>query len=958
MIRPALLALSIITLAYACARATVVAPPPVVAVAPAVPVARFAHQTADLGVDPAVTWGVLPNGLRWCVLPNQQPRDKVSLRLQVQSGSLLERDEQRGLAHYLEHMAFNGTTNYPPGELNKRLQPLGLAFGAHTNAHTSYDETVYKLDLPDAKPETLAIGLQVMADFAGGMLIQDGEVTSEKGVILAEMRDRAGPDYRQQIAMLKSLFPGLIVSQRMPIGEKETVTGATPALLKDYYNAWYRPSRMVLTVVGAIEPKATEVAVTQHFSALNDRLPVREEPSRGHFAPEKLLVTINAEAEATGTTVSLSAVRPDPDVPDSRDQRRIDLVESIANRVLDRRLGEWVEKHPDGPIISASGGVGRWLKHKIAQVEAEVRDGRIAEALAVIERERRSVIAFGPTAAEMQVVRADLLAALDASVATKDNRTNTQLASALYRSVFEGDVFLSPEQNRDLQKPWVAEITIAEVAAAMAAAWDSPHRAIIVSGRDAAKAGDATALSQAWTAANAEAPVAPAVVAAATWAYGQRPAAVKPIVSNSAMLGAVQSIYDNGVRANLLHTAYKPGEVLVQIRIDVPPATRAAGLSELTSMAFLSAALGQHDQRQMREALAGTTASIRGVGFGEDGLMMSAGCLPKDLETCLQLIRAYITDPGWRPEAEIQAKGAWHEALAALPTDLGEQVGRRFTGLLVSDAPERRAATPEEAEAATFAVLKPWLMPILSTSPLTITIVGDIDVPVAQELVSSYLGTLPKRNPVVVTPDMQAKGVLASTPPFPSGEYRVTVPGKVAKAEILVAWQTSDTYDIARTRRIGLLAQAMGERLRDKLREELGQAYSPHVSRSASEAYAGFGYLLAEAGVAPENADSARDAIRAVAKRLVEEGIDDALLQQIKPPLIKNLAAQRQQNGYWLNQVLSRSQAQPFRFAWAEVMESDYQAVTAAELSALAKQFLVSEPLIVIGVCPGEIAAP
>ena len=636
-----------------------------------------------------------------------------------------------------------------------------------------------------------------------------------------------------------------------------------------------------------------------------------------------------------------------------------DVFMALPSRWERRRLSDqaWAEQHPDGPIIGASAGVGRWLDHKLAQVEAEVRDGRILEALAVIEGERRSVVTFGPTPAELQVVRTELLSVLDTAVATQGNRSNAQLAAALYRSVFEGEAFLSPEQARDLQKPWVEQITAGEVAAALAAAWDAPHRALIVSGREAAKAGDATAVRAAWRAANTAALVAPVALAAATWAYGTRPAEpVEPGQCCEAPFGAQQVIYANAVRANLLHTDYKPGEVLMQVRLDVPTDPRPAGLTELTSMAFLSAALGKHDAKAIREALAGTTAAIRGIGFSEDALLINAGCLPKDIETCLQLIRAYLSDPGWRPEAEIQAKAAWSEALAALPTDLDAQVERCFSSALVADAPWRRAATAEEAERATFAVLKPWLMPILSEAPLTLTVVGDCDVKAVQQLAAAYLGTLPPRRPIRVTPDMRLPGVLSTSPPFPRGEQRLTVPGKVAKAVIMVAWETADFYDIARTRRLGLLAQAMGERLRDRLREELGQAYSPHVSRFASEAYAGFGYLFAQAGVAPENVDAARDAVCAVAKRLAEEGVDQALLEQIKPPLIKNLAAQRQQNGYWLNQVLSRSQAQPFRFTWAENMEADFQAVTAAELSALAKQFLTAEPLIVIGVSPGEAA--
>jgi zinc protease len=251
----------------------------------AVESAPFPHETSDLAPDPAVRWGRLANGLRWCAMPNQQPRGKISLRLQVASGSLLETEAQRGLAHYLEHLAFNGTTSYPPGELNKRLQPLGIAFGTHSNAHTSFDETVYKIDLPDAGPATLALGLGVLADFAGGMLLLPAEIERERGIIQAEMRDRDSPGFRQRKAVFAAIFPGLAIPRRFPIGEPETIAAATPELIRDYYEAWYRPERMTLAVVGAIDPGTVGDAIEAALGGIAAKAPARPEPAVGILDP-------------------------------------------------------------------------------------------------------------------------------------------------------------------------------------------------------------------------------------------------------------------------------------------------------------------------------------------------------------------------------------------------------------------------------------------------------------------------------------------------------------------------------------------------------------------------------------------------------------------------------------------------------------------------------------------------
>ena len=914
----------------------------------------FPHENSDLAPDPAVTWGRLANGLRWCAMTNQQPREKISIRLQVQSGSLLETEAQRGLAHYLEHLAFNGTTHYPPGELNKRLQPLGIAFGTHSNAHTSFDETVYKLDLPDAKPETLALGLEVVADFAGGMLLLPAEIEHERGVIQAEMRDRDSPGFRQRKATFATIFPGLSIAQRFPIGEPETVQAATPALIRDYYETWYRPERMVLAVVGAVDAAAARAAIETAFAGLAARAPVRPETSRGDFVPAELAVLHHHEAEAKGTELALVRVQPETKSADTRARRRSRLLEDVGERILDRRLTEYAERHPDGPLISGDASVSRWLDLRIAEVSADVRPGSLDAAVGTIEQELRRFLRFGPTAAELAVVRADVRTALDAAVAQRANRPNSALASYLYDAVFEGDVVLSPEQGRDLLAPWLDGIGADEVRLALVTVFGEGHRALTVSGREPRPADADQRLRAAWTRSSAVEVSAPAEEAAATWAYATRPPARAVAAETTTPGGIVQVRYANHARANLLRTEFKPGEVLIALRLEIEPARHQAGLRELASAAFLSAGLGKHSQQELRTVLAGTSARLTGLQFSDDAALLTATCLPKDLESALQQLLAYLTDPGWRPEAEAQAKAQWLQALAGLDTDLDAQTSRRFTSLLVADAPQRRQATPGEAAATSFTALKAWFGPILTQAPLSLSIVGDLDVAAARSLVAAYVGSLPERRALAVWtgPDQP----LTPAPAIPSGDHRVDVPGKVARALVLMAWPTDDFYDIGRNRRLGVLAQAMGERLRDELREKLGQAYSPSVGRQASEAYEGFGYLVAQAGVAPEHIDAARAAMLAVAEDLARKGVDQALLDQVKPPLVKNLGAQRQQNSYWLGQVLMRSQQQPFRIAWAQSMEADFAAVTPAELSALAARYLVGKPLVVVGACAGDAA--
>ncbi|MBA3845970.1 MAG: insulinase family protein, partial [Planctomycetes bacterium] len=461
----------------------------------------FPHQQSELKPDPSVVWGALDNGLRFALMHNEQPRDKVSIRLQVQSGSLQETSPQRGLAHYLEHLAFNGTDNYKPGEVVTMLQAMGIAFGQHSNAHTSFDETVYKLDLPDAQPATIATGLAVMADWAGGMLLLPAEVEKERGIIHAEMRDRNTPDFRQRLALYAAMYPGLVLPDRFPIGTQETVGAATVELIRDFYEAWYRPERMVLAVVGAFDPAAVEAQVRAQFAPLAAKRPAAGEPPFGTLAsdsPDGMRVLVHREAEAEGTELMLARVRAMPRPHDNVDYRRARLHATMAEQVLSRRLSEIAEKDPQGPLLSSSAYSYHWLDLLHAGLHAQVRPGKALAGVPVVENELRRMIEHGPTASELTVVKSNLRSALEQGVATAQNRPNNALAGALYSSVDDDEVFMSPAQARDLHLPWIEAATADDLRQAMASTWASGHRLLAITGQDDLGADGEQALRQAW----------------------------------------------------------------------------------------------------------------------------------------------------------------------------------------------------------------------------------------------------------------------------------------------------------------------------------------------------------------------------------------------------------------------------------------------------------------------------
>lgn len=954
--RTAAIALGLVLAAGAAAEDAAIAPAEAAASATAAPAAGhpFPHEGSALPVDPAVTWGRLANGLRYAVMRNQQPRGKISLRLQVQNGSLQESDAQRGLAHFLEHMAFNGTTRYPAGKLIEVLQAMGIAFGAHSNAHTSFDETVYKLDLPDTKPETLATGLEVLADWGGGMLLEPEQVEKERGIILAEMRDRNTPGFREFLALARTRYPGLLIGVRAPIGIADTVAAASPELLRAYYDDWYRPDMMVLTVVGDVEPQAAEQALRAAFAPMVSRSQ-RKRPAIGSLTPG-FDILCHHESEDDGTRASVELARPRPLPRDTPDERRWRLQVELAVAVFNRRISDLVEREPQGPVLGGGMGTGQWLDLWIAQAQAQARPGQALAALERIEIERRRLLEHGVTAAELAVAIKAMRSGLEQAVAQQGTRTNPSLANALYASVWDEEVFLSPEQTLALYAPMLDAATPATTLAAVRTAWEgaASHTMAAIVGREDLGPGGLDQTRAAWERARAAKVDPPAVTAAAAWAYGAVADGGTVTRTVEAAHGIRQLRLANRVAVNLKRTDFQPGQVLIALRLAVPPVERQPGLSELLSMAFMGGGLGKHPASELRELLAGTTARVDGPRFDDDGALFSGTCVPKDLESCLQQLRAWLVDPGWRSEGEARAKPAWIEALAAVETDLDESVTRAFRFAVTGNAPQRRPVAIDEARAATLADARRWFEPILQHAAIEASIVGDIDIDAAAALAKRYLGTLGERRELRVVDEPHAPNVLAAAAPIAAGEKRLTVKGANPRAVVLVAWPTDDFYDVRRTRRLGLLAEALNERLRIKVREELGQAYSPQAWREASEAYRGWGLIGALVGVAPERVADAHAAVLAIAAELAATGVDDALLAQVKEPMVRNLVALRQRNQYWLNSVMQRCQEQPFRLQWSSEMEADYAAITPAEISALAKQYLLNAKAFqVIGVCPG-----
>src|SRR4051812_20409345 len=338
---------------------------------------------ARIPLDPAVRTGTLPNGLTYFVRQNGRPANRLSLRLAVKAGSLYEADDQLGLAHLIEHMAFNGSAHFKPGELVSYFESVGARLGPHVNAYTSFDETVYMLDLPSEKADVVEKGLTALADFAGGLTISPEEVDKERGVVVEEWRGGLGAGSRIRDKQFPILFHDSRYAERLPIGKPEIIRNAPVARLRAFYDTWYRPERIAVIVVGDVDQGKIEQSIKDLFTPLKDRAPAASVPDRKVPLHQQPLVSVVADPEVTQSNVQIVRKRAREGDQKIADYRR-DLVARTIDHMMDERFGE-LERKPDAKFLDAGVGNGSLSKDvSTFTMAARVEDGKLEDGLGVL----------------------------------------------------------------------------------------------------------------------------------------------------------------------------------------------------------------------------------------------------------------------------------------------------------------------------------------------------------------------------------------------------------------------------------------------------------------------------------------------------------------------------------------------------------------------------------------------
>ena len=890
---------------------------------------------ALLPVDRDVRVGTLRNGLTYYIRVRHVPEHTAELRLVVNAGSVLESDDQRGLAHAVEHMAFRGTTNFPGRGIVDYFESIGMRSGQDLNAYTGFDETVYRLSLPTQKPKALEQGIRVLADWAQATTFDTLAARQESGVVMSEWRSGRDAGRRLTEARDAALLGGSRYAVRLPIGDTGVLRRFDVVAMRRFYHDWYRPNLMAVVVVGDIEPSDALVLLRKHFGGF--RSP-REAPVRPTFAleqRERARVVRLSDPEATDIRVALWRMRPHRS-PRTVGDYRAGLIEALLVAMLDARLGE-LAGQPSAPVLSATAERRSLTRTVDADVlRARVPDGGAVGGVEALVLEGVRAARHGFTATELDRQKAVLLHAAEDEYEGA-GRSASDLASAYVEHFLGASPMLPRDEGFELRQRLLPSITLEDVAQ-LARAWASDSdRVIVVSAPERLATtlpSDTALLAAVATAARRQ--VTPYVDVAATTPLLERQPDPGRIISEKTYrdLGTIEWVLGNGMRVLVKPTRFVTDEVLVDAwgpgGASLAP-TESFVSSWLSDRIVQATGVGPLDGSQLAKRLVPSSASIAPrVETIEVGVGGSAA--PRDLEQLFQLMYLYFTAPredstafrAYVAHARELARGRVANPDAAFDDTIAVT--------LTSHDPRARPISPALYGATDLrTAISFYRARFANAGNFTAAIIGDFSLERVRPLVERYLASLPAGH------RESARDVDAH---YPNGVVeRVFRAGVGPKSQTRLVLTGPVTLDQPTSQALRSVRDLLQLRLEARLRETLGGTYDLSTDLDLREGPRPEYALSVDFTAAPDRVDTLARETLAEILRLREQGPSPAELEKLTAAQHRDLEGALEDNGYWLSELRSHS-----RLGWPleDILQHDslVSRQTTATVQEAARKYL------------------
>ncbi len=891
----------------------------------------------DIPVDDTIRFGILDNGMKFAILKNQTPAQTASVRMGFDVGWIDERDSELGLAHFIEHMAFNGTTNVPEGEMIKILEREGLAFGADTNASTNFEETQYKLDLPRADPALLGTALMLMRETASEIVFDPAAIDRERGVLQSETRTRNTFQIRQYRDYFNFVSPDTAFAKRFRApGTSESVTSSNAETLRGLYERYYRPDNATLVVVGDFDADLVEQAIRERFADWERPSAPIQNVDKGAIAmdrPAAARIFVDPDVNY-GVTIDRFAPykKERATVSDSREALKV----ALGGAILDRRFARIVNA-PDAPILGAGAGVTDYFDvADQASVRVIAKEGEWESALGVAEQEVRRALQFGFTDAEVTEQLANFALSFRSGAEQAGTRRNAALAEAILATAADESVIITPQTRLEVFEQIKPDLTAESVSAAFAAAFAGSQPLIHVTSKEPITGGPDTILA-AYSASQNTVVEPLAASAGKPFAYtefGTPGTAASDTMIDDLEIRTIR--FANNVMLNLKKTDFEQGKVRFHVGIGsgvlaLPP---REGLALFMNSMYAAAGLGEHSFDELQQTLAGRDVSY-GLGTADDHFHIGGTTTMADLPLQMQVSAAYLTDPGYRKEAQSRWAALVPPFTAQLDSSPQSVAQRDVAKILTNGDPRFGIPAQATLETITLGDLRDALAPVLANAPIEISVVGDIDEAAVIAAVAQTFGALPERK--TEKADFEAaRQVRFAQDTAPVTLYHA---GEPDQGLISVYWPTDDDDDAVQDAELSMLAEVVNLKLLEVIREELGASYTPQAASSMSSVYRDYGTFQASVVVAPEQRDEVFAAIDEIAASLRDTAIDPDLLERARKPVMEGLALRKRENGYWIG-VAENAQSMPERLDRVRDADARVAAITPARLQAAARRYL------------------
>ncbi|MES2180080.1 MAG: insulinase family protein [Gemmatimonadota bacterium] len=890
--------------------------------------------------DTSVVRGELPNGLHYLIRRNTMPLKRAELRLVVNAGSILETEQQRGLAHFVEHMAFNGTRRFPKSDIVNYLERIGMRFGADLNAYTSFDETVYELTVPTDTARLVDTGLDILEDWAHGLAFDTTEIRKERGVVVEEWRTGRGAETRVQNKQFPVMLHGSKYATRIPIGTKENLEHFPARLAKQFYDDWYRPDLMTVIAVGDFDAKEMEAKIRERFARLT--MPAKPKPRTYAAVPdhEETLVSVETDAEYPSSSISLLWLKPKDSTRTVGDMRR-QFITSLYDGMVNARFDELTQR-PDAPFAYAGSGRGSMVRTRDAyQLEAGVKESDFLPAADALLNEAERIARFGFTQTELDRLRTNYLRSLEQAYAERAKTNSNVFAGAYVGAALSNAPILGIEQRQAFAQRLLPTITLEEVNAVARSSFTTSNRVILVAApkKPDVKVPTSKSLLAVFEKAKSAKLVAFVDSTSDAPLVAKLPQAGR-VISERTVTGTdiIEWKLSNGARVLLKPTDFKADEVLFAAQSpggeSLLPDKDVIN-ADLSSVALSVSGVGAFNQVALGKKLTGKRAGVS-ASLGELSESLRGSASSKDIETMFQLAWLRMTQPRIDSSAFQAFKNQMRAMLANQRNSPESVFGDTITVTMAQHHPRVWLLSPALLDSVNLQrALAIYRDRFADASGFTFYLVGSFKPDSVRPLVEQYLASLPSLNRNERPRDTGIKP--------PAGVIERTVyKGVEAKAQTELMFTGKCTYSYENRQVLSALRELLDIRLREALREDKGGTYGVNVGANCrhipTEAYE----IGVSFGSAPERVEELTKEVFAVIDSIKAGAVSDSNLTKIREMRIRGHETSLRQNGSWLSAIMDADEDGRDQRDFLRIPEL-VNAVTKEKISEAARLYLRRE---------------